>query len=161
MSAFLKPKQSKSGASLAKPTLSKHTSSTEAICSPSGNDFAKAFKPFVIRKDATLAPINWFQHQKRGKQVIVIDADASPVRPNSDEDVEMLDVRDSREPKGMCKLTMYLRNHSLMLGRGTPFSYQRACNQSKTQSSPLKFQVTTQLLRSHNCITTLRGRSPR
>jgi chromatin assembly factor 1 subunit A len=70
-SFFGKPKASSSTTSPSKgPTPS--TSNT--------SDFDRVFRPFTIKKDAELAPINWIQDAKRRKlnadaDVIVIDED--------------------------------------------------------------------------------------
>ncbi|KAI9508476.1 hypothetical protein F5148DRAFT_1375796 [Russula earlei] len=53
-------------------------------------EFDRVFRPFMLKKDAELAPINWFQDAKRRKtnveaHVIVIDADDD----DDDDDVEM------------------------------------------------------------------------
>jgi chromatin assembly factor 1 subunit A len=52
-------------------------------------EFERAFKPFTLKKDAELAPMNWFTDAKRKRQyadaeVIVIDEDDT-----GDHDVEM------------------------------------------------------------------------
>lgn len=44
------------------------------------SDFDRVFRPFALKKDAELAPLNWFQEAKRRKRyanadVIVIDDD--------------------------------------------------------------------------------------
>ena len=55
----------------------------DAFLSPMGNDsvtiqtqtqFEKTFKNFVLKKDAELAPVNWFMEtQKKREKIIVID----------------------------------------------------------------------------------------
>lgn len=44
--------------------------------SSSKTDFEKLFKPFVIKKDAIVAPINVFREREKYKNVIIIDDDA-------------------------------------------------------------------------------------
>ncbi|KAG5651779.1 hypothetical protein H0H81_007418 [Sphagnurus paluster] len=61
------------------------------------SDFEKSFKPFVLKKDTELAPVNWFVEGRKCKKrstdnkaddgVIVIDTDDEAT---SDRDVEML-----------------------------------------------------------------------
>jgi chromatin assembly factor 1 subunit A len=64
----------------------KGADSAEAGPSSSQSDFERTFKPFVLKKDADLAPVNWFleenhRRRTRGKwfrperDVIVIDDD--------------------------------------------------------------------------------------
>jgi hypothetical protein len=59
---------------------------------PIQSEFEKTFKTFALKKDANLAPINWFSGKKRKKlagfkerEVIIIDED-------EDEDVQMKDT---------------------------------------------------------------------
>lgn len=52
-------------------------------------EFERVFRPFMLKKDAELAPVNWFKDAKRKKQyadaeVIVIDEDDT-----GDHDIEM------------------------------------------------------------------------
>ncbi|EIM90432.1 uncharacterized protein STEHIDRAFT_119429 [Stereum hirsutum FP-91666 SS1] len=61
---------------------------------PTVSDFEKTFRPFVVKKDTTMAPTNWFQEsrKRRRKQdddVIVLDSDS--VIEIEDSDVEMID----------------------------------------------------------------------
>jgi chromatin assembly factor 1 subunit A len=45
------------------------------------DEFSKTFRPFVVKKDAELAPVNWFLERRtakgkgKGKEVIVLDGD--------------------------------------------------------------------------------------
>lgn len=95
MSAFFKnPKASKPQQTIKAKTATPPVN-TSAIASTSGNDFSRAFRPFTVRKDAILAPINRFQ-QKR--DVIVIDAAPCPI--DFDEDIEMLDAYAEQNPRG-------------------------------------------------------------
>jgi chromatin assembly factor 1 subunit A len=67
---------SKSQASLAnyfgksgKPKDRQHSLSTQessSLSSSSRSDFEKAFKPFLLKKDAELAPLNWFLIKRKG-----------------------------------------------------------------------------------------------
>jgi chromatin assembly factor 1 subunit A len=73
-----------------------------AIAGPSSikSDFEKTFKPFVLQKDKTLAPSNWFLAEKKRKrahakqpnamEVIVLDGD-------EEVDVEMQDPQPSEQ----------------------------------------------------------------
>ena len=79
-----------------KPKASSTTSSKGPTPSTSNtlSDFDRVFRPFALKKDAELAPINWIQDAKRRKRnadadVIVIDDDDT-----GDHDVEMSE----REP---------------------------------------------------------------
>jgi len=81
-----------------------------AIAGPSQvqSEFSKSFKPFVLKKDATLAPINWFL--KNGKQrrrhvssahaneVITIDCD------DGDEERIIVGMQDCQSTKGQADL---------------------------------------------------------
>lgn len=101
MSAFLqKPNSStrKGIISVEKPSGSAPTSATVSSSS-THDDFSKSFKPFVIKKDASVAPINWFQHQKRMNEIIVIDVEQRSV-PSAD--VEMQDITQACDPRGAC-----------------------------------------------------------
>ncbi|KAI5123318.1 hypothetical protein M0805_009339 [Coniferiporia weirii] len=77
MSAFFKKPKASSGNSGQPPSYSPQESGP----SSSKSDFEKAFKPFVMKKDATMAPINLFEQRKKGKEVIVIDHDTSDSLP--------------------------------------------------------------------------------
>jgi hypothetical protein len=77
-----------------KPKASSSTMSPSKGPAPSTSntlsDFDRVFRPFVLKKDAELAPINWIQDAKRTKRhvdadVIVIDEDDA-----GDHDVEMI-----------------------------------------------------------------------
>ncbi|KAH8983583.1 hypothetical protein EDB86DRAFT_3050268 [Lactarius hatsudake] len=77
---FGKPKASSS--TVASPSKGPVASSSNVL-----SEFDKAFKPFVLKKDADLAPVNWFRDARKRKRqanadVIVIDED----------DIEVLDV---------------------------------------------------------------------
>jgi chromatin assembly factor 1 subunit A len=63
------------------------------------SEFDRVFKPFVIKKDAELAPLNWFRDAKRRQaDVIVIDEDDTEVH-----DVEMSELvpSPSVSPRGL------------------------------------------------------------
>ncbi|KAG6919970.1 hypothetical protein DXG01_013319 [Tephrocybe rancida] len=89
-SFFAKPK--------APPRTTPVKAASSAVAGPSNisSDFEKAFKPFALKKDTELAPVNWFQEPRRHKKkapavkmrdgVIVIDGD-----DDDDHDVEMSD----------------------------------------------------------------------
>lgn len=104
--------------------------SVTAVAGPSftQSEFAKTFKPFVVKKDAEIAPVNWFlevsnRKTKRnvfvraselgsGSDVIVIDDDDNEIKG---EDVEIVDLREvndvdldigSLNAKGLFWLTM-------------------------------------------------------
>lgn len=87
-SFFAKPKASAStsihGSPSKEPVAGSSTSST--------SDFDRAFRPFVLKKDAELAPINWFQESRRQKRedadVIVIDDDGEDTRDTVMHDAE-------------------------------------------------------------------------
>lgn len=110
---FAKPKASKASTSSRAPSNEVEI----AIAGPSQvqSEFSKSFKPFVLKKDATLAPINRFL--KKGKQrrrhvssahaneVINIDCD------DGDEDIIIVDMQDCQSTKGQADLgTMSARD---------------------------------------------------
>ena len=45
------------------------------VAGPSSNQtvFEKTFKPFVVKKDADVAPTNWFLRKDKAREVILID----------------------------------------------------------------------------------------
>jgi len=88
-----------------KPKASSSTASSPskgpAVPSSTMSDFDRVFKPFVLKKDAELAPVNWFRDERKRKRladadVIVIDEDDTDVR-----DVEMYepDVEPEASPR--------------------------------------------------------------
>lgn len=94
-----------------KPKLNSRAASKDselAVAGPSKlqSNFDKHFKPFILRKDTTLAPINWFHETKRqnkcptfndGQKVITIDIDED--QPPK-EDVEMQTIRATEDVSG-------------------------------------------------------------
>lgn len=93
---------------LSKPRLNSRAASKEfesPIAGPSKlkRDFDKHFKPFVLRKDTTLAPTNWFheiekEEKKISREVITIDIEED--RP-SVEDVEMQNPHATEDFSGL------------------------------------------------------------
>ena len=104
-----------------KPTAASSSNSTAAASPtviPAQNaptsvpDFDKTFKPFLLKKGATLAPTNWFTEVRSGKtykgkekenDVIVIDDDEDDERAAKsqttfveDEDIQMVDASEWR-----------------------------------------------------------------
>lgn len=79
-------------------TLVKAQESTIAGPSRIKSDFEKTFKPFVLQKDKTLAPTNWFLAEKKRNRT-------SAKQPNNTEiiildeeiDVEMQDPQPSEQ----------------------------------------------------------------
>ncbi|KAL5490433.1 hypothetical protein ACEPAI_5266 [Sanghuangporus weigelae] len=71
-SFFSKPKTTSS--KILSPASASSSQKKEA--SSSQSEFEKAFKPFILKKNATLAPINYF-HEAKVKEVIVIDQERS------------------------------------------------------------------------------------
>lgn len=71
----------------AKSSVQSSGAQASAMAGPSKivSDFEKTFKPFVLQKDKTLAPVNWFAAEKRrkrratlqaeSKEIIVVDTD--------------------------------------------------------------------------------------
>jgi chromatin assembly factor 1 subunit A len=75
-----------------KASSSTNTSPSKGPAASSSNmlpDFDRVFKPFVLKKDAELAPVNWFRDARKRKrqdaEVIVIDEDGT-------DDIEIRDV---------------------------------------------------------------------
>jgi chromatin assembly factor 1 subunit A len=93
----------------AKPAPSAPSPSRKA--SSSTAEFDKVFKPFVLKKDAVLAPTNWFKAPKRSgprsrstvpesAEVIVIDEE-----DDSHEDIEMLDNTVDISEAELCRMS--------------------------------------------------------
>ncbi|KAL6309063.1 hypothetical protein BKA93DRAFT_821888 [Sparassis latifolia] len=93
----------KTKAPLVRRSSSITTDSGANFAGPSSlpSEFEKTFKSFVLKRDAKLAPTNWFQHAKeqprKGKQradveVIVLDDDCE-VKQEEPQDVEMKDAQ--------------------------------------------------------------------
>lgn len=76
LSSFLKPKAASIKSGVIRHKGSVGTSSAIAD-STTSTEFEKTFKPFIVKKDASLAPINRFSSRRKGKEVIVIDQDES------------------------------------------------------------------------------------
>lgn len=77
-----------------KSSASTSSESAPVAAGPSRSEFEKTFKPFVLKKDAELAPTNWFTaRRQRGKNQI-IDDDIIILDPikTEDEDIIMEDV---------------------------------------------------------------------
>lgn len=68
--------------------------SGSAVPGPSQSEFEKTFKPFALKKDAELAPMNWFQSRRRRAQGLAIDDDVIILDDvkNDDEDIVMESV---------------------------------------------------------------------
>ena len=49
--------------------------SGSAVPGPSQSEFEKTFKPFALKKDAELAPTNWFQSRRRRAKGQAVDDD--------------------------------------------------------------------------------------
>ena len=86
-SFFGKPKASSSAVS---PSKGSAPSTSNTL-----SEFDRVFRPFTLKKDAELAPINWIQDAKRAKRladadVIVIDEDGT-----GDHDAEMITCKPS------------------------------------------------------------------
>lgn len=84
----------------AKPKAPTRAPSKEAegsIAGPSTSEFQQTFKPFVLKKDAIMAPTNWFVHTKtrkrKGRNASVIDNNVIVIEDGGDTDVEMQDVK--------------------------------------------------------------------
>jgi chromatin assembly factor 1 subunit A len=95
---FGKPKASSARAS---PAQESTATGVGSGFSSSPSEFEKMFKPFVVKKDAAVAPANWFLdpktnklHRRRGsnRDVVVIDADDAGVEEVVD--VEVDDVQE-------------------------------------------------------------------
>ena len=136
---FGKPKASTS--TVTSPSKG-HAASSSALLS----DFDRVFKPFVLKKDAELAPVNWFRDARKRKRqadsdVIVIDEDDT-------DDIEVRDVQ-MREPDfdpeasprcespccGGSKFTEWLAlAHLRQVLSACPTSPTRSCSSSTVRS---------------------------
>ncbi|KAI0831100.1 hypothetical protein BC628DRAFT_1352269 [Trametes gibbosa] len=85
-------------ASPSKPIVLREGANGSPAPTTSQSDFQRAFKPFALKKDAELAPVNWFRERRRRERrrqrhpqddVIVIDDDENDVG----EDVDMADAQ--------------------------------------------------------------------
>ncbi|THG98582.1 hypothetical protein EW026_g3635 [Hermanssonia centrifuga] len=86
------------------------------------SEFEKTFRPFMVKKDAELAPINKFRERKKGKKVkenglvstdmdiIVIDDDGDEQVEDEDEDIQMMDVAPSNHDFGQLTAEDRLRD---------------------------------------------------
>ena len=103
----------------AKPTATASPTKSQAVkendadspapaLAPVQSDFQRTFRPFALKKDAELAPGNWFRERRRRQKqrrhvsrtegnVIVIDDDEEEDQTMvaEPEDVEMVDAEDS------------------------------------------------------------------
>lgn len=124
---FGKPKPSPAGPSYTNPSdfspLKISGGGDAALPADARTEFDKTFKPFVVKKDATIAPVNWFswrnqrQGTRKGKGKMVPDVIVIDEAPSNDEiitipgdhdeasDIEMVEVQadvsklsDSGEP---------------------------------------------------------------
>jgi chromatin assembly factor 1 subunit A len=93
-----------------KPKASSSTTSPSKGPAPSTSntlsDFDRVFRPFVLKKDAELAPINWIRDVKRTKRhvdadVIVIDGDDT-----GDHDIEMITCEPSPNASTRGKISL-------------------------------------------------------
>ncbi|KIJ69338.1 hypothetical protein HYDPIDRAFT_105932 [Hydnomerulius pinastri MD-312] len=135
----------------AKPSIrDSPTKDFNAVAGPSTteNDFQRTFKPFVLKKDAELAPYNWFMETKKMRtqkrttgathgEAIVVDDDASG---QADPDVNML----SREqpnptPETIRDFVQSLRSQSLSCPR------RRKASSLKTYNARTVRDTLTQL----------------
>ncbi len=92
------------------------------------SEFEKTFRPFMVKKDAELAPINKFRERKKGKKVkenglvstdmdiIVIDDDGDEQVEDEDEDIQMMDVAPSNHDFGQLTAEGMSMSHSLIPG---------------------------------------------
>uniref|UniRef100_D8PWL3 Chromatin assembly factor 1 subunit A dimerization domain-containing protein n=1 Tax=Schizophyllum commune (strain H4-8 / FGSC 9210) TaxID=578458 RepID=D8PWL3_SCHCM len=88
-----------------KPAAAKPPLNSQPEAGSSQTDFEKTFKPFLVKKDTTLAPVNWFLEPKRARgtedDVIVIDEDERghepmevDIPPVSQEELERMTPRE-------------------------------------------------------------------
>jgi chromatin assembly factor 1 subunit A len=80
-----------------RPAPAKAVDSDKATSSSDISQFQKTFKPFVVKKDTTVAPVNWFHSTQKTVQrkpltydgnVIVID-DEDNARPDTEMEVDL------------------------------------------------------------------------
>ena len=108
-SFFMKPKASGSGSRQSSvPKEDVITLSTSTSPSKSVPDFARTFRPFTLKKDAEIAPVNWFHevkqrnttgrrsetvsHRVEGNVIIIEDDDEGVNLGYNDGDIEMRDL---------------------------------------------------------------------
>ncbi|KAI0637175.1 hypothetical protein C8Q77DRAFT_1190004 [Trametes polyzona] len=100
-----KPAATSSGSPASKASASRDGPRGSPGPSTTQTDFQRTFKPFALKKDAELAPVNWFSERKKrerrrrqsgrsvGDVIIIDDEDDSSCTQKADEDVEMEDAR--------------------------------------------------------------------
>lgn len=126
MANFFGKQKAPAASSSATLTPSGSTSSVAQEKPATVSEFEKTFKPFLVKKDATLAPTNWFAEVRAGRTykgkekedaVIVIDDDEDEPKKaersnlHEDEDVQMVDASEwngddphlgQKTPHGTC-----------------------------------------------------------
>ncbi|KAF9227860.1 hypothetical protein BS17DRAFT_877944 [Gyrodon lividus] len=125
------------------------TKELNAVSGPSmvESEFQRTFKPFVAKKDADLAPYNWFLESKKRMtgvthaEAIVVDDDTS-VQANND--VEMLsseqhDTNSLSAPESLEDFIRVLRQHSLLCPQ------RRKASSLKTHNSRTVRDIISQL----------------
>ncbi|KAL1680833.1 chromatin assembly factor 1 subunit A-domain-containing protein [Schizophyllum commune] len=113
-----------------KPAAAKPPPNSQPEAGSSQSDFERTFKPFLVKKDTTLAPVNWFLEPKgaRGTEddVIVIDEDERghepmevDIPPLSREELERMTPRE-RLQDSLKRLPEALNPSLLPRGRPRP-----------------------------------------
>ncbi|KAF8212412.1 chromatin assembly factor 1 subunit A-domain-containing protein [Mycena galopus ATCC 62051] len=67
----------------ARASPSKAPESDSSTSSPNISQFDKTFRPFVVKKDTTLAPVNWFAYQRTKRPTLTYDGDVIVVDEES------------------------------------------------------------------------------
>ncbi|KAG6888480.1 hypothetical protein C0995_007906 [Termitomyces sp. Mi166 len=112
-----------------------------AVAGPSNitSEFEKTFKPFVLKKDTELAPVNWFHESRKRKKrsspkvhdgVIVIDDD------ENDRDVEMIDLFTPTMDVADMSSTEHLRSVIFSISTSSTSSNCTPCQRSSPNRDP-------------------------
>lgn len=112
---FAKPKASTSS------RAPSNEAAESAIAGPSQahSEFSKSFKPFVLKKDATLAPINWFVRNKKQRRQHLSSAHANEVITIDCDDEDERICVDMQH----CQSTTGQADLSAMSARGSSYNF--------------------------------------
>ncbi|KII89048.1 hypothetical protein PLICRDRAFT_53535 [Plicaturopsis crispa FD-325 SS-3] len=125
-------------------------------------EFQKVFKPFVLKKDAELAPINWFVHAKR-RRTHALDGDVIVIDGDEVEKAERIDIDMEDVQEDVRNLDERARLRSI-LATLPPSPSRRRSQQATSTTRALMNQLTEAEIAGDDALvrtllTTLRSRS--